>query len=136
MITHYVSQKRYITYISSVDKRCHFVFNHPLVLLVSVFFWVISLYVLLWDSFLMQVSCLFLILHISAQIKPDSTILIYSWNIVEYLEYHTGLALWCLTPLSTIFQLYRGGQFYWWRKHEYLGENHRPTASHWQTLIT
>jgi hypothetical protein len=51
----------------------------------------------------------------------------WNWKCVNIFVHYLymilsvhGLGLWCLKTHSTIFQLYRGNQFYGWRKPEYL----------------
>jgi len=37
---------------------------------------------------------------------------LYKFRGISQLDIEHMFGLWCLTPLSTIFQLYRGGPFY------------------------
>jgi len=58
----------------------------------------------------------------------------YTHGVKSLLSSVQGLGYWCLTPLSTIFHLYIFRSYLLVDETRAPRENHRPAASHQQTL--
>jgi hypothetical protein len=71
-------------------------------------------------------QCTFPTMHSTKNIPQSyykTRIITISTSLGENQMVGWSVGLWWLTSLSTIFQLYCGGQFYWWMQVEYPEKN-------------
>ena len=59
---------------------------------------------------------LFIVFSVTFSFYAECIIMLHGVLLICLSFFGGGVGLWCLTPLPTIFQLYRGVQFHWWSK--------------------